>query len=121
MAGVAKQNRHLRGWLAEGLAFVLLVIKGYHVLAANHKGNYAEIDLLAQKGDRLCLVEVKFRRNLEMASLAIHPRQKDRQWREAMALARRYRHDGPVCFEAVLVFGHWPFVKHLKNVYGDIQ
>lgn len=118
---MAKQNRHLRGRLAEWLAFGLLVAKGYHVLAANHKGNHAEIDLLAQKGDRLCLVEVKYRRTLAAATLGIHPSQKDRQWREAMATARRYRHSGPVCFEAVLVFGHWPFIKHLKNIYGDIR
>jgi putative endonuclease len=120
LAGVAKQNRHLRGRLAEGLAFALLVAKGYHVLATNARGSHAEIDILAQRHDTLCFIEVKYRRSLEAASLAIHPAQKDRQWQQAMATARRYRHTGPVRFEAVLVFAHWPFVRHLKNVYGDI-
>jgi len=121
LAGVAKQNRHLRGKLAEWLAFALVVVKGYHVLATNTKGSHAEIDILAQKGETLCFIEVKYRHNLEAATLAIHPAQKDRQWQQAMATARRYKHTGPVQFEAVLVFSHWPFVKHLKNVYGDMQ
>ena len=121
MAGVAKQNRHGRGRLAEWLAFAVLVAKGYHVLAANKRDGFAEIDILAQKGDRVCFVEVKFRKTLERAALAIHPHQKDRQWRQAMATARRYKHQGPVSFEAVLVFTHWPFFRHLKNIYGDIR
>lgn len=117
---LAKQNRHRRGQLAEWLAFALLVAKGYHVLATNFRGRFAEIDILAQQGTVLCLVEVKYRRRLAEAGLAIHPHQKDRQWQQGMATARHYKHSGPVRFEAVLIFAHWPFIKHFKNIYGDI-
>lgn len=117
----AKQNRQRHGRWAEALAFGLLVLKGYHVIATNLRGGLAEIDILAQKDDALCFVEVKYRQTLEAAGFAIHPQQQQRQWQQAMATARRYKHTGPVQFEAVLVFSHWPFVKHLKNVYGGMQ
>jgi putative endonuclease len=63
--------------------------KGYRILGFRLKTPAGEIDLLAQKGDVLAVVEVKLRTTLEAALEAVTARQRERLRRAAETLARR--------------------------------
>lgn len=64
-----------RGRLAELAAALLLIVKGYRILARRHKSATGEIDLIAVRGRRLAFVEVKLRSTREEALSSIGPRQ----------------------------------------------
>ncbi len=54
------ENRKL-GFKGERLAAATLRKKGYKILKRNYKCPFGEIDIIAQKGDVVCFVEVKTR------------------------------------------------------------
>lgn len=66
------------GHAAEWLAAAWLMIKGYRILGFRLKTPGAEIDILAQKGRTLAVVEVKRRATAQAAELALGPRQLER-------------------------------------------
>lgn len=79
----------LSGRRGEWLAAVWLMAKGYRILGFRLKTPLGEIDVLAQKGEVLAVVEVKLRADLETALDAVTQRQRDRLRRAAEAVARR--------------------------------
>ncbi|MBB3592824.1 putative endonuclease [Rhizobium sp. BK529] len=50
-----------RGWAAEYIAAVFLMLKGYRILALRYKTKLGEVDIIARKGDLAVFVEVKAR------------------------------------------------------------
>lgn len=54
------------GKLGEDLACNYLLAKGYHITERNWRYQKAEIDIIAQKGNTLAIVEVKTRSSVEM-------------------------------------------------------
>lgn len=52
-------GRRRAGDRGEALARGFLEARGFQILAANHRTRWGEIDLIAQRGPRLCFVEVK--------------------------------------------------------------
>ena len=106
-----RQARYRAGLAAEFWSGLLLMAKGYHILAWRHKTRAGEIDLVAAKGNVLAFVEVKRRQDLETAAAAITPRQSRRLRHAAdLWLASRTRyHDFDFRFDAVLVAkSGWP-------------
>lgn len=73
---------------AEWAAALWLMFKGYQVLAFRLKARGAEIDILARRGRTLAVVEVKRRRTMEAALLALTPDQAFRLRLAAEALRR---------------------------------
>ncbi|WP_312781609.1 YraN family protein [Brevundimonas sp.] len=69
---------HREGHAAEWIAAVWLMLKGYQILAFRLKGRGGEIDILAKRGRILAVVEVKRRRSIEAAILALGPEQHGR-------------------------------------------
>jgi putative endonuclease len=65
--------------------------KGYRILGFRLKTPQAEIDLLAQRGSVLAVVEVKRRANLETALEAVSDDQRARLRRAGAGLAARRR------------------------------
>lgn len=63
---------------AEWIAAAWLVLKGYRILGFRLKAPGAEIDILAQKGPILAVVEVKRRRTPGEARLALSADQRER-------------------------------------------
>ncbi len=67
------------GQHAEWLAAGLLMLKGYRLLARNYGGTAGnstrggEIDLIMRKGDVIAFIEVKARRDMDMALTAVTP------------------------------------------------
>ena len=71
------------------MAAIWLMLKGYRILGFRLKTPAGEIDLLAQKGRVLAVVEVKSRATLEDALDAVSPAQRARLRRAGQALAAR--------------------------------
>lgn len=57
-------NAQLGRW-GENLACDLLVTKGYAIVARNIRIAHVEVDILAMKGNRIAVVEVKTRQHAE--------------------------------------------------------
>lgn len=75
------------GRRAEVWAAVWLMLKGYRILGFRLRTRLGEIDLLAQKGAVLAVVEVKSRLTLAEALAAVAPEQRDRLRRAGAAVA----------------------------------
>jgi len=79
----------LSGRRGEVAAALWLMAKGYRILGFRLKTPQGEIDLLAQRGRVLAVVEVKRRRTLEEALEAVGAEQRERLRRAGAALAAR--------------------------------
>jgi putative endonuclease len=99
----------MNGRAAEIVASLLLLCKGYRVLARRFStgaGTGAgEVDLIARRGRTLAFVEVKSRPDLNTAAESIRPEQRRRIARAAESyVARRPELGGlDVRFDAILV------------------
>jgi putative endonuclease len=97
--------RYRRGHLSEVLAALLMLAKGYRILARRCRTPYGEIDLIAVRGHRLAFVEVKLRPTREEAEAALTNAQAHRIAEAAeywIARHRRY-HNHDRGLDAVLV------------------
>jgi putative endonuclease len=79
------------GHAAEWAAAALLMLKGYRILGFRLKTPAGEIDLLAQRGRVLAVVEVKRRATLEAALASLSSRQRARLVAAGQAVARHRR------------------------------
>ena len=55
------EDSRLRGRWGEALAAEFLRRKGYRIVAASWRCRFGELDLVAERGEFLCFVEVKLR------------------------------------------------------------
>lgn len=69
----ARRKSYRYGHAAEHMAAVVLLCKGYRILARRYRNHYGEIDLLAAKGAALIAVEVKARRTLAECEESVPP------------------------------------------------
>ena len=99
-------------------AALLLMLKGYRILGFRLKTPEGEIDLLAQRGDVLAVVEVKSRTTLEAALEAVSPTQRARLKRAARAIAARRSIRPNVRLDLVaLAPGAWP--RHIPDAWRE--
>ena len=98
----------MRHW-AEDEAKAYLLGRGYRILAENYTVRGAELDLIAQLGDTVVVVEVKQRRSVRFGTPAetISPKKLVRLQTAALAyVAERFgRDDVPLRFDALLLLG----------------
>ncbi len=71
-----RQKAWRRGFRAETLALVFMMLKGYRPLARRYGGKGGEIDLILRRGRAIVFVEVKARDELDKAAEAISPRKR---------------------------------------------
>lgn len=67
----ARQRAYHSGIYAEYIAALFLILKGYKILGLRFNIRGGEIDIVAQKGRCVAFIEVKLRRSLDDAYLAI--------------------------------------------------
>lgn len=79
-----KETSHAKGMHAEDLAQNYLVQQGYEIIHTRYKTKFGEIDVIAQKGNLICFVEVKMRQNIEDALHAITPKTRKRVEQSAL-------------------------------------
>lgn len=115
-------NNKQGGKLAEFMAMIYLLCKGYLPIAKNYvtgRGTHAgEVDLIVKKGRMIVFVEVKKRGDLERAAYAITEKQKQRIIKGAEAFLKKHpRYDDcTVRFDAILV--EFPLnIRHLPHAW----
>jgi putative endonuclease len=107
-----------RGRWAEALCRLVLVLKGYRILAAGRRSGLGEIDILARRGRVLAVVEVKARTDLALAHAALGAAQRRRIVRSAAQfMAARPDLAGlDLRFDAMLVVP-WRLPRHLRDAW----
>ncbi len=114
----SKLASYKRGHIAEQLAALYLVCKGYKILKRRYKTPVGEIDLIARRRSTLVLVEVKLRSTEAAALESITPKNQSR----VTQAAQYYISANPACADMdirfdVIVMG-WPFYwRHLDNAW----
>lgn len=105
------------GRTAEFFAVLLLVSKGYKILARRYKTPVGEIDLVARRGRMLCFIEVKGRRN-NSEEIPVTSRQMNRIGRASLLFvqSRAGLEDDDMRFDIVLV-RPWRFPRHLIDAW----
>jgi putative endonuclease len=119
----SRRAAEARGRKGEGLAALMLALKGYRVLGKRVRTHAGELDLVARAPSGvICFIEVKARPAAAEAAEAVAPRQRERIARAAsLYLGARpgLRHKG-VRFDAILIAPRsWP--RHLKDAWRPEQ
>lgn len=110
------------GRAAEWIAALLLILKGYQILAFRLRTPQGEIDLLAKRGRILAVVEVKRRANIEQALDAIDFTQRQRllqAGRNVAAHRPSLRHLALRIDLIALAPGSFP--RHVRNIVSGIN
>ncbi len=107
----------------EIVAALLLMAKGYRILGFRLRTPQGEIDLVAQRGDVLAVVEVKSRATLAAALEAVSPAQLARLRRAGEALAARRKGADRMRLNVrldlvALAPRAWP--RHIPDAWRDI-
>lgn len=106
------------GLIAENIAALYLLFKGYKIIGQRCKTPVGEIDLVVQKGKTIAFVEVKLRRQGEAALGAVNARAQGRITRAAQYLlgARREWQGKSLRFDVIAL--SWPFfIRHIDNAW----
>ena len=106
-----------RGRRAERLAALWLMAKGYRILRWRFRCEAGEIDLIAQRGNTIAMVEVKARTTHEAARLSITPHSEQRIGKAAAIWLAQHRphFGGTVRYDAVTLAKWWP--KHWPDAF----
>lgn len=101
----ARQAAFRFGLSAESRAALLLVAKGFRIVARRWRSPVGEVDIVARRRRLLVFVEVKARERLEDAAWAVTPYQRRRIIRAAEAWLAAHPEDAArdVRFDAILV------------------
>lgn len=111
------------GLWAERLAIILLWIKNYRIEVLRYKRPVGEIDIIARKGQALCFIEVKWRKDSKSVPYAITPSMKKRIHKAAQYYCMENEiadKDYEMRFDAILISP--PFnLQHIDNAWhiGD--
>lgn len=105
------------GHAAEWVAALWLMLHGYRILGFRLKNRAGEIDLLACRGRVLAVVEVKRRKTMAAAMLALKPAQHDR----LVAAGQAVRRNRPALQRLdlridMVALAPWRFPRHLRGV-----
>ena len=114
--------RYRRGVVSEWLAALLLMAKGYRILARRYKTPVGEIDIIARRRYRLAFVEVKRRKTLDDAILSVTPLAEQRIRRTAEYwLARHPAHENLDLGLDVILIAPRRLPRHVKDALPHDQ
>lgn len=113
-----KKKTYEKGVWAERLAGFYLNMRGYKIVARRYKTQHGEIDLIAERGEVLAIVEVKARGSIERALESVDIRTQRRIANAAlMFLAERPEYaDRAIRFDVIAVESPVKIV-HLDNAW----
>lgn len=119
MADPRRRANERWGRLAEHIAAIWLIAKGYRLLGRRLKTPGGEIDLLLRRRDALVFVEVKARPTLDSGVAALHLRQQRRCVAAARWLATRHGWPGAVLRHDAVVITPWALPRHLIAIWRE--
>jgi putative endonuclease len=106
------------GHLAEYIALLALMLKGYRPLARRFCAGGGEIDLVMARGNVIVFVEVKARASLENAQIAIDSAKKTRISRAASIYVARHVATSDKIFRADAIFiAPWQWPLHVVQAF----
>lgn len=109
------------GNLGENIAAKQLASKGYEILERQWHYNHKEIDIIAQKGNVLVVVEVKTRSSEQFGDTSdfISSNKVEFMISASDAYARQIGFDGEIRFDVVSIFviGNEYKVRHIENAF----
>lgn len=111
------KNTQIKGYLAERLTNVYLLLKGYRLLKNNDTSGGIEADVIALKDNTIVLVEVKYRASVEQGHVAVHPQQQKRLQKKLLNLSKYYANYNHR-IDLVLICPTPPFIHHIKNTFS---
>lgn len=116
MVRTERQQRHRRGHRGEGLASLMLRMKGYRIIGRRVATPAGEIDIIATRRGRLAFVEVKLRASRAAAEACVSNNQRRRVHRAADLWLARHPVYGKMELGFDLVFVlPWRWPQHLPN------
>lgn len=105
--------------MAEYVAMIYLIFKGYHIIKHRYKTPVGEIDILARKRDTLIAVEVKYRHHIHDALASISPHAQKRIINAAKwYISKQTRQNFSTIRMDAIVIGRFA-IKHLDNAWQD--
>ncbi len=106
------------GLSAESRAAMLLIAKGYRIVARRWKSPFGEIDIVARRGHALVFVEVKAREHADEAAEAVTERAKRRIIAAAELWLAHHPDDGQrdIRFDVMLVTPG-RILRHIANAF----
>jgi len=114
-------NEVQKGHYGETVARGFLERRGFVVLAANYKRGGGEIDLIAQDGEAVVFIEVKYRRSLAagLPRIAVTPAKQRKIIQTAWYyIAEKNLVNTDFRFDVVEVFGREQLdVNHIENAF----
>lgn len=112
---MSRAEAERRGRQAERLASLLLVLKGWRIVARRRQLPMIEVDIVARRGGVLAVVEVKRRPTLEAAITAVTPAAAARLRAAARQIAAEQGADLVARVDLIaLAPGRWP--RHIAGV-----
>ncbi len=119
--GRRRRRAETAGRLAELATAILLSLKGYRVRARRLRTPVGELDLVARRGDTIAFVEVKLRRDRQLADEAVTPRNRRRlvaaaQW----WLAANPEYVGYVLRFDIVLWVPWAWPKHVVDAFDSV-
>lgn len=122
-----KRKAYFWGQGAEWLSVLLLMVKGYRVLARRFKCKVGEIDLIARKGKLICFIEVKARKTKQEALEAVSFRQQQRIIRAAEWYLTKNCSGIKESFQGtsyrfdIITVEPWRLPTHVKDAWQDVR
>ncbi len=119
------QESRLLGRWGEDRAAEYLRDRGCHIVAANWKCRFGELDLIAEDGTYLCFVEVKLRKSAAFGPAAafVDRRKQEKLRTAAMLYLSRHETDLQPRFDVIEIYApqgmetRKPEIFHLKNAF----
>jgi len=106
------------GLIAERLAVLSLILRGYRLIGRNYVAAGGEIDIIASRGKTICFIEVKARARLDAARTAITST-KQKRLKRAIAHWQAHHlshHDYDLRADAIYI-APWRWPVHDQNVF----
>jgi len=116
-----KKKAYLWGLAAEWLSILVLTLKGYRILERRFTCRSGEVDLIVQKGNLICFIEVKARKSTRDALFALSNKQKTRisraaEWYLAKNIQGNTSHENIYRFDMMAV-EPWCLPTHIVDAW----
>lgn len=109
-----------KGLLAEFLSSLFLMLRGYKILNKRYKTKVGEIDIIALKGKTIHFVEVKLRKDQDLAKEAINSKNQFRVMNAAKVYLQKNKKylNYNLSFDAISV--NFPLrINFIKNAWSE--
>ena len=115
-------NKREKGKEYEDKAAVFLEQNGYKIIERNFMVKSGEIDIIAEDGDTVCFVEVKYRKNLEFGfpgeAINLNKQKIIIKTSQLFIKKNKYNFDKNYRFDVVLILGNK--IELVKNAFGGL-